>query len=98
MENVEGRSCDRCKENKYDRQRGCIDCPACYNLVQDAVGTHRENLRKLEKVLKDINNSPTVINDEEFEQKLKEVQLYVNELEKDAKLATGGECKTYSCS
>lgn len=97
MENVEGRSCDRCKENKYDRQRGCVDCPACYNLVQDAVGTHRENLRKLENVLKDINNSPTVINDEEFEQKLKEVQSYVNELENNVKLATGGECKTCSC-
>lgn len=96
MENVEGRRCDRCKENKFDRQRGCVDCPACYNLVQDAVGTHRENLRKLETVLKDINNSPTVINDEEFEQKLKEVQSYVNELEKNAKLSTGGEYTTCS--
>lgn len=92
MENVEGRRCDRCKENKYDRQRGCVDCPACYNLVQDTVATHRENLRKLENVLKEINNSPTVINDEKFEQKLKEVQSYVNDLEKNAKLATGGEC------
>ncbi|VVC25129.1 Hypothetical protein CINCED_3A009745 [Cinara cedri] len=89
LENVEGRRCDQCKENKYDRQRGCIDCPACYNLVQDAVTTHRENLRKLEKVLKDINNNPTVINDEDFEQKLKEVQVSVNELENNAKLTTG---------
>jgi len=68
-----------------------VDCPACYNLVQDAVATHRENLRKLENVLKDINNNPTVINDEEFEQKLKEVQSYVNELETNTKLAAGGE-------
>ncbi|XP_025424275.1 laminin subunit gamma-1 isoform X2 [Sipha flava] len=94
MENVEGRRCDQCKENKYDRQRGCVDCPACYNLVQDAVGAHRENLRKLEKVLKDINNNPTVINDADFEQKLAEVQLYVNQLEKNAKLATGGNVPT----
>jgi len=68
-----------------------VDCPACYNLVQDAVATHRENLRKLENVLKDINNNPTVINDEQFERKLKEVQSFVNELETTAKLATGGE-------
>lgn len=67
-----------------------MDCPACYNLVQDAVATHRENLKNLEKVLKDINEHPTVINDEDFEFKLKEVQSYVNELEKNAKLATGG--------
>lgn len=98
MENVEGRRCDQCKENKYDRQRGCVDCPACYNLVQDAVGTHRENLRKLENVLKDINNNPTVINDEQFEKKLKEVQAYVNELEKNAKLATtGGKYNDNTC-
>lgn len=91
LENVEGRRCDQCKENKYDRQRGCVDCPACYNLVQDAVEEHRNNLKKLEKVLKDINNSPTVINDSEFEQKLREVQSQVDELEKNAKSSGGGE-------
>ena len=90
---MEGRRCDQCKENKYDRQRGCVDCPACYNLVQDAVASHRENLRKLEDVLKNINNNPTVIIDDDFEQKLKEVQSRVDELEQNAKFATGGMCK-----
>lgn len=94
MENVEGRRCDQCKENKYDRQRGCVDCPACYNLVQDAVATHRENLRKLEDVLKNINNNPTVVVDDDFEQKLKEVQSQIDELEQNAKFATGGMCQT----
>ncbi|XP_050538498.1 laminin subunit gamma-1, partial [Daktulosphaira vitifoliae] len=94
LENVEGRRCDQCKENKHDRQRGCLDCPACYNLVQDAVALHRENLKKLEKVLKDINNSPTVINDAEFEQKLHEVQALVNDLEKNAKFSAGGNIST----
>jgi len=91
---VEGRRCDQCKENKYDRQRGCVNCPACYNLVQDAVAAHRENLRKLEDVLKNINNNPTVVIDDDFEQKLKEVQSQVDELEQNAKFATGGMCKT----
>lgn len=95
MENVEGRRCDQCKENKYDRQRGCVDCPACYNLVQDAVSTHRDNLKKLENVLKDINNNPTVVIDQEFETKLKEVQAQVNELEKNAIAATSGNYKIF---
>lgn len=90
---MEGRRCDQCKENKYDRQRGCVNCPACYNLVQDAVASHRENLRNLQEVLKNINNNPTVIVDKDFEQKLKEVQTQVDELEQNAKFATGGTCK-----
>lgn len=96
MENVEGRRCDKCKENKYDRQIGCVNCPACYNLVQDAVGEHRKNLRYLENVLKNIENNPTVVNDEEFDKKLKEVQAAVNELETNAKGATGGEYELFS--
>lgn len=91
MENVEGRRCDKCKENKRDRQMDCINCPSCYNLVQDAVGEHRKNLRHLENVLKDIKNNPTVVNDEEFDKKLKAVQAAVDELERNAKDATGGE-------
>ncbi|CAI6348984.1 unnamed protein product [Macrosiphum euphorbiae] len=94
LENVEGRRCDQCKENKYDRQRGCVNCPACYNLVRDAVAAHRENLRKLEDVLKNINNNPTVVIDDDFEQKLKEVQSQVDELEQNAKFATGGNIPT----
>lgn len=72
-----------------------MDCPACYNLVQDAVSTHRDNLKKLENVLKDINNNPTVVIDQEFETKLKEVQFQVNDLEKNAIVATGGNYKIY---
>lgn len=43
--------------------------------------------------MKNINNNPTVINDADFEQKLEEVQLYVNQLEKSVKLAAGGKFK-----
>lgn len=89
---MEGRRCDQCKENKYDRQRGCVDCPACYNLVRDAVREHRKSLRRLEDTLKNLNNNPTVVVDDKFEQKLKEVQMQVDELEQNAKYATGGTC------
>ncbi|XP_069688400.1 laminin subunit gamma-1 [Periplaneta americana] len=94
LENVEGRQCDRCKENKYDRQRGCIDCPACYNLVQSAANAHRAKLKELEKVLSDIESNPTVINDQNFENKLKDVQDVVERLWNDAKHGAGSEDKS----
>lgn len=95
MENVEGRRCDRCKENKYDRQRGCLNCEPCYNLVQEAADTHRGKLRELEKLLEDIANSPTVIDDADFENKLKEVQLRVENLEKEVKFGIGGKALAF---
>ncbi|XP_075230002.1 laminin subunit gamma-1 isoform X2 [Lycorma delicatula] len=94
LDNVEGRRCDRCKENKFDRQQGCVDCPPCYNLVQDAVRSHRANLKHLDSVLGDIAANPTVINDEEFEHKLREVLAKVEQLWNDAKTATKGGDKT----
>ncbi|XP_046998702.1 laminin subunit gamma-1 isoform X2 [Schistocerca americana] len=95
-ENVEGRRCDRCKENKYDRQRGCIDCPACYNLVQDAANVHRAKLYKLKKVLDDIASNPTVISDDNFERRLKEVEEAVGHLWTRAKQAVGGGGRSLS--
>lgn len=41
----------RCKENKFDRQRGCVNCPDCYNLVLDSVNEQRDKLRELRKVI-----------------------------------------------
>ncbi|XP_046665340.1 laminin subunit gamma-1 isoform X1 [Homalodisca vitripennis] len=89
LDNVEGRRCDRCKENKYDRQLACVDCPACYNLVQDSVNRHRDNLGHLNTVLKQIKDNPTVIDDLDFEQKLRLVLAYVEDLWRDARDATG---------
>ncbi|GFG33810.1 hypothetical protein Cfor_03510 [Coptotermes formosanus] len=91
LENVEGRQCDRCKENKYDRQRGCVDCPACYNLVQSAANDHRVKLKELGKVLSDIANNPTVISDQDFEKKLKDVQGVVEALWNEARHGAGSE-------
>ncbi|KAJ8934790.1 hypothetical protein NQ318_023168, partial [Aromia moschata] len=69
--NVEGQKCDRCKENKYDRQRGCVNCPDCYNLVQRAAKSHNEKLDKLNEILDEIEQQPTVITDEDFPRELK---------------------------
>lgn len=89
LENVEGRRCDRCKENKFDRQRGCIDCPDCYNLVQNAARGHNEKLDKLKNELEEIENRPTVINDEEFPEELKNLQESINEFHSKVVEATG---------
>lgn len=92
---MEGRRCDRCKENKYDRQHGCLDCPACYNLVEDAVQNHRNKLNDLQRILKDIANSPTTTDDVDFESRLAEVQNSVDKLHRDAKSGAGSMCHFY---
>ena len=90
-ENVEGLRCDRCKENKHSREAGCVDCPPCYNLVQDAVNEHRDKLRELSTLLERIVSNPTIINDVDFDRKLAEVQDRVDRLWTDAKLQSGGD-------
>lgn len=91
LDNVEGLRCDRCKENKYDRQRGCVDCPHCYNLVQESVHFHNEKLAQLNKILDDIERNPTVIDDATFATQLKAIQEQIKELYDDAKNAAGGD-------
>lgn len=93
-DNVEGRQCDRCKENKYGRHIGCVDCPDCYNLVQDAVNEHRDKLKALSTTLDEIARTP-VTNDDEFESKLKAVQEKMDILLKDAKFGTDTDGQTY---
>lgn len=96
-DNVEGRTCDRCKDNKWNRQAGCVDCPDCYNLVLDAVSSHREKLNEMNEHLEKIRNAPTVVNDREFEMKLQQVQQRVNKLWTDARSATGKK-KLVACA
>lgn len=84
-DNVEGRRCDRCKENKYNRHQGCVDCPDCYNLVSDAADDHRRKLADLNSVLQEIASNPTVIDDSEFDKKLGAVQEKIQILAEDAK-------------
>lgn len=91
---MEGRKCDRCKENKFDRQRGCVDCPACYNLVQSEVHLHLTKLQDFERKLNDINSTSLVITDKEFDEKLHQVQDAVQALADKAKMATGEDEKS----
>ncbi|XP_058058444.1 laminin subunit gamma-1 [Anopheles bellator] len=93
-DNVEGLRCDRCKENKYDRHQGCLDCPACYNLVQDAANEHRAKLAELSQILQEIQSKPIVIDDNEFAGKLHAVQEKIDILVEDAKSGSGGGEKT----
>ncbi|GAB6031450.1 Laminin B (Domain IV) [Chamberlinius hualienensis] len=87
--NVEGRRCDRCKENTYNKSAGCIDCPPCYDLVQDSADLMRQKLKDLEELLNLIEQSPGFENDADFEDKLREVQRRVDDLLRDAKNAQG---------
>lgn len=89
-DNVEGRTCNRCKENKHNRHEGCLDCPPCYNLVQDAVNDHRSKLSTFDSVLTAISENPTVIEDSEFESKLKALNEKVNIVLSDASANSGG--------
>jgi laminin gamma 1 len=71
-----------------------VDCPPCYNLIQEAVNKQRKKLEEMEKLLEDIANTPTVHNDSDFEKKLAQVQQRVDQLWTDAKSATGGDDKS----
>lgn len=89
IENVEGRRCERCEENKYNKAAGCIDCPPCYNLVQDAVNEHRTKLADLTELLDEIERNPQIVEDINFEKQLREVGTKVNKLLDDARKAQG---------
>ena len=56
------------------------DCPACYNLVQDAVDDIRQGLIDLGDTLKNINENPNVADDEEFTNQLDALNKNIMEL------------------
>ncbi|KAI8518409.1 biological adhesion [Branchiostoma belcheri] len=89
-EGVVGDKCDACKENYYDVARGCIECPACYGLVQDKVDEHREKLRQLRDLINNVGVNPDLINDQKFEERLKQVEELAKDLLNEARKAAGG--------
>lgn len=89
LENVEGIKCDRCKENKYNRQKGCINCPDCYNLIQTATRTQNNKLERLTAILDEIEQQPVVISDEEFPDQLQKGQQQIQQFHYQVKTIVG---------
>lgn len=89
--NVEGRRCERCRENKHDKKAGCIDCPVCYNLVQDAADDLRKKLADLEDLLMEIEKNPSTVSDPNFDKQLEEVMYRVEQLLREANAAQGAD-------
>lgn len=89
--NVEGKRCERCRENKHNKEAGCVDCPVCYNLIQDAVDEHRVKLNQLSDLLDEIERNPQVVTDSNFDAQLDSVIFMVNNLLKDAMRAQGAD-------
>lgn len=63
-------------------------------MVRDAANDHRKKLNELNNVLKEIEWNPTVIDDVEFESKLKAVQEKIDILAVDAKSGSGSGDRT----
>jgi len=74
-EGVLGLKCDMCQENYHNIKAGCIECPACYGLVQDAVDNNRAELEKLENIVENFDDQPPTDarGDADFESKLNEL-------------------------
>lgn len=88
-EGVIGDKCDSCEENFYNIALGCVQCPVCYNLVQDKVNEHRQKLEELRDLLDKIGTNPEVVTDKNFEAKLKAVEEDVKMAIIDAETAMG---------
>lgn len=78
--NIVGRRCDKCAENMYDIQRGCLKCDECYTLIQRRVNDYRVEISKLHDVLTEIIENPVQVNDTDFDNRLSEVSVKVEEL------------------
>lgn len=63
-------------------------------MVQDAANLHRQKLADLSRILQEIASKPTVIDDGEFEFKLKTVQEQIQILTDDAQAGVGGKHQT----
>lgn len=62
--------------------------------MRDAANDHRRKLADLKQILQQIASNPTVIDDAEFEAKLKMVEEKVNILAEDAKSGSGSGDRT----
>ncbi|CAK8690685.1 unnamed protein product [Clavelina lepadiformis] len=83
---VFGVKCDKCQENYFDLANGCVECPACYGLVQDAVATHRNELARLEDLTDNIGDQPSMDTqgNQDFLDSLSDLNKTVHELYDEA--------------
>ena len=63
---VVGRRCDLCEENTRSKEtrldvKVCEPCEDCYKLVTTAADAHRQNLERLDNLLREIAENPQVI-------------------------------------
>ena len=89
--NVQGRRCEHCRENTHDKPAGCVDCPICYNLIQDAADELRKKLSDLEALMNQIESNPSPVTDPNFDSQLKDVMDRVETLLRDAMRAQGND-------
>lgn len=75
--------CDQCQENYYDLSSGCVECPPCYGLVQDAVNDHRTELQRLETMVRNIGDRPVAEGDD-FLQKLNDLKKTLEDSKQEA--------------
>lgn len=89
--NVEGRRCDQCSENRYNIRARCLACDDCYTLIQTRKNTINGTLATLRENLDEIQNNPITVNDSEFDNKVKIARTEVEQLHEKAKVKLNGD-------
>lgn len=83
-QNVEGRRCDQCSENRYNLHNGCPACDDCYALIQSRKNGINQTMSSLRENLDEIQNSPVTVNDSEFDERVQKVKADVAALHQKA--------------
>lgn len=89
--NVEGRRCDQCSENRYNIRAGCAACDDCYTLIQTRKNSINKTITILRDNLDEIQNNPITLNDSEFEKKVKTARTEIDQLYTKAKQKITGD-------
>lgn len=91
--NMRGRQCTHCRDNrKFPTDNICLDCPACYNLVDEETEEVQDRLGELAYLIEEIQKrDETDVDDFDFRRKLFEVKDTLDRLVKDSTKAAGQE-------